>query len=169
MYYSDDQMPLGLVYSNVISVHSGFRIISQVQRRLLNVLRGVGRYITSNLALLIGRSAIFLSKVLYGKNYTNYASFLSRTSPTHHGADCIVLGNRAKELPRNLVLILIQGTSANCIESCKLESNGSSTLVSNMQYLLPFLCIPHPTNPTNPPAWTTPAQKFRSVQSPYSK
>lgn len=90
---------------------------------------GVGRYITSNLALLTGRSTIFLSKVLYGSNYTNY-SFILGTSPTHHGADCVVLGNRAKELSRNLVLILIQGTSANCIESCKLESNGSSTLVS---------------------------------------
>jgi len=77
MYYSDDQMLLGLVYNNVISVRSGFRIISQIQQRLLNVLRGVGRYITSNLALPIGCSTIFLSKVLYGNNYTNYASLLS--------------------------------------------------------------------------------------------
>ena len=98
MYYSDDQMPLGLVYNNVILVRSGFRIMSQVRQRLLNVLRGVGRYITSNLVLLIGRSTTFLSKVLYGNDYTNY-SFLPRTSPTHHGADCTVLGNRAKELP----------------------------------------------------------------------
>lgn len=77
MYYSDDQMLLGLVYDNVILVRSGFRIISQVRQRLLNVLRGVGRYIVSNLALLIGRSTIFLSKVLYGNNYTSYASLLS--------------------------------------------------------------------------------------------